>query len=175
MFYKDGAILTCSPLTVKHEIMEMIDAKGNTQMKTIAESEMQPMEIFVRHVLDKYLSYTAEQKTYEHWLAMRENKEVREALIVVDMKVAMIQSWFELLNHDEKFVIEQHLIQELEWPRVAFSFSERWKGEFSRAERTLVTYQTTGLKKIIAFAESHRDMVTTLFADIWEEVMSEGR
>ena len=61
-------------------------------MKTIAESEMEPMEIFVRRVLDKYLSYTAEQKTYEHWLAMRENKEVREALIVVEMKVAMIQN-----------------------------------------------------------------------------------
>lgn len=175
MFYKDEAILTCSPLTVKHEIIGIIDTKGNTQMKTIAESEMQPLEIFVRRVLDKYLSYTAEQKTYAHWLAMRENKEVREALIVVDMKVAMIQSWFELLNHDEKFVIEQHLIQELEWPRVAFSFSERWKGEFTRAERTLVTYQATGLKKIITFAKSHRDMVTALFADIWEEVMNEER
>ena len=144
-------------------------------MKTIAESEMEPMEIFVRRVLDKYLSYTAEQKTYEHWLAMRENKEVREALIVVEMKVAMIQSWFELLNQDERFVIEQHLIQELEWPRVVFSFSERWKGEFTRAERTLVTYQATGLKKIMTFAENHRDMVTTLFADIWQKVMNKDK
>ncbi len=144
-------------------------------MKTIAESEMEPMEIFVRRVLDKYLSYAAEKRTYEHWLAMRENKEAREALIVVDMKVAMIQSWFELLNQDERFVIEQHLIHELEWPRVAFSFSEQWKGEFTRAERTLVTYQATGLKKIISFTENHRDMVAMLFADIWTEVMREER
>ena len=72
-------------------------------------------------------------------------------------------------------MIEQHLIQELEWPRVVFSFSERWKGEFTRAERTLVTYQATGLKKIMTFVENHRDMVTTLFADIWEKVMNEGK
>lgn len=142
-------------------------------MRIIAESEMEPMEIFVRHVLDKYLSYTAEKKTYEHWLDMRENKEVREALIIVDMKVAMIQSWLDLLNHDERFVIEQHLIQELEWPRVAFSFSERWKGEFTRTERTLVAYQASGLKKIILFVENHRDMVTSLFSDIYASVQSD--
>lgn len=142
-------------------------------MRIIAESEMEPMEILVRHVLDKYLSYTAEKKTYEHWLDMRENKEVKEALIIVDMKVAMIQSWLDLLNHDERFVIEQHLIQELEWPRVAFSFSERWKGEFTRAERTLVAYQASGLKKIILFVENHRDMVTSLFSDIYASVQSD--
>ena len=71
-----------------------------------------------------------------------------------------------LNNQNERFVMEQHLIQKLEWPRVAFSFSEQWKGEFTRIERTLVTYQETGLKKIMAFAENHRDIVIALFADI---------
>ena len=31
------------------------------------------------------------------------------------------------------------------------------------------------IKKIMTIAENHRDMVTTLFADIWEMVMSEDR
>ena len=139
-------------------------------MRLITDSDMEPLEIFVRSVLDRYLSYMAEKKTYEHWLNMRENKEIREALIVVDMKVAMIQSWFDLLNHDERFVIEQHLIQELEWPRVAFSFSELWKGEFTRAERTLVAYQASGLRKITAFVQSHWDIVVSLFPDLLDNI-----
>lgn len=51
------------------------------------------------------------------------------------------------------------LIDELEWPRVAFSFTEKWKGEFTRTERTLVAYQASGLAKIVAFAERHQDMI----------------
>ncbi len=72
------------------------------------------MEEFVRTILSKYLSFTAEKQMYERWLSMRENPEVREALALVDMKVAMIQSWFTLLSSDERFVIEKHLIEELE-------------------------------------------------------------
>lgn len=101
------------------------------------------MEEFVRKILSKYLSFTAEKKMYERWLSMRENPEVREALALVDMKVAMVQSWFTLLNTDERFVIDKHLIEELEWPRISFSFSELWKGEFTRSERTLVGYQAS--------------------------------
>lgn len=67
------------------------------------------MEDFVRKILSKYLSFTAEKKMYERWLSMRENPEVREALALVDMKVAMVQSWFTLLNTDERFVIEKHV------------------------------------------------------------------
>lgn len=124
------------------------------------------MDDLVRTILSKYLSFLAEKQMYERWLSMRENAEVRESLVLVAMKVAMIQSWFELLNNDERFVIEKHLIDELEWPRVAFSFTEKWKGEFTRAERTLISYQASGLAKIINFAENHKAMVMTLFGDL---------
>lgn len=127
------------------------------------------MEEFVRKILSKYLSFTAEKKMYERWLSMRENPEVREALALVDMKVAMVQSWFTLLNTDERFVIEKHLIEELEWPRISFSFSELWKGEFTRSERTLVGYQASGLNKIVRFCEDHHNIVMALFADLWED------
>lgn len=127
------------------------------------------MEEFVRKILSKYLSFTAEKQMYERWLSMRENPEVREALALVDMKVAMVQSWFTLLNTDERFVVEKHLIEELEWPRISFSFTELWKGEFTRSERTLVAYQASGLNKIVRFCEDHRSIVMALFADLWEE------
>lgn len=127
------------------------------------------MEEFVRTILSKYLSFVSEKEMYERWLSMRENKEVREALVVVQLKVSMIQSWFNLLNTDERFVIEKHLIEELEWPRVAFSFAEKWKGEFSRAERTLIGYQASGLAKIVEFAEDHREMVMALFDNFYKE------
>lgn len=141
-------------------------------MRTLAESKLSPMEIFVRRVLEQYPSYLAEKRTYDHWLSIRENKEARDAMVLVDMKIAIVESWFELLNSDERFVIEQHILQNLEWPRVAFSFSERWKGEFTRAERTLVAYQASGLSKIVRFCEAHLNMVATLFPNEYEYKIS---
>ena len=111
------------------------------------------MEEFVRKVLSRYTSFVSEKQLYERWLDMRENSDVRDALVMTDMKITMIQSWFNLL----------------EWPRVAFSFTKKWDGEFTRTERSLVAYQASGLKKIISFVEAHRDMVMALFGDIYEE------
>ena len=127
------------------------------------------MEELVRKILSNYLSYVSEKEMYERWLQMRENKEAREALVMVEMKVTMIQSWFNLLNTDERFVIEKHLLEELEWPRVAFTFTEKWKGEFSRTERTLIGYQASGLVKIVAFAERHHKMVLSIFPEAHAE------
>ena len=124
------------------------------------------MEELVRNILSNYLRYVSEKEMYERWLQMRENKEVREALTLVDLKVAMIQNWFNLLNSDERFVIEKHLIEELEWPRVAFSFTEKWKGEFSRTERTLISYQASGLQKIVSFVMQHYTMVLSVFPEM---------
>ena len=60
------------------------------------------MEEFVRKVLSRYTSFVSEKQLYERWLDMRENSDVRDALVMTDMKITMIQSWFNLLNADER-------------------------------------------------------------------------
>ena len=124
------------------------------------------MEQFVRTVLSQYTGYVSEAQLYERWLSARENMEMRQALTLVEMKVTTVQSWFNLLNTDERFVIQKHLIEELEWPRVAFEFIERWKGEFSRTERTLVQYQASAIRKIVAFTTQHKDLLIPLFGNL---------
>lgn len=158
----------CKDILIISQLLQRVKKKSLCKGDSI-------MEEFVRKIMSKYLSFTAEKQMYERWLSMRNNPEVREALVVVDMKVTMIQSWLNLLNSDERFVIEKHLIEELEWPRVSFSFTELWKGEFTRAERTLVAYQASGLNKIVSFCEDHQSIVMALFEDLWEERFSQQK
>lgn len=127
------------------------------------------MEELVRAVLSHYSEYSAEAELYERWLSNRDNPEIREALAVLQMKLSAIQSWFSLLNADERFVIEKHLIEELEWPRVAFEFSERWKNMFIRSERSLGKFQASALKKIALFCDMHNEITLSLFGDLIEE------
>ncbi len=124
------------------------------------------MEELVRAALSKYMGFVAEAELYERWLSARENLEIRRALTLLEMKITAIQSWFNLLNTDERFVIQKHLIEELEWPRVAFEFAERWKKEFNRTERSLVHYQAGAIKKIVEFSMAHKDIVLALFGDL---------
>ena len=51
------------------------------------------MEEFVRKVLSRYTSFVSEKQLYERWLDMRENSDVRDALVMTDMKITMIQSY----------------------------------------------------------------------------------
>jgi len=124
------------------------------------------MEELIRKVLSQYMSYVSEAELYERWLMSRENPEIRDTLTILQMKITTVQSWFNLLNTDERFVVQKHLIEELEWPRVAFAFTEKWKGEFNRTERTLLHYQATALQKIVDFSTTHNEITIALFGDM---------
>ena len=124
------------------------------------------MEGLVRAALHQYNAYISETEFFEKWLAYKKNDDMRDALVIDQMKITTIQSWLKLLNADEAFVIQKHLIDELEWPRVEFAFQEQWKGMFTRSGRTLVKYQATALKKIVYFCENHRDLILSLFGNL---------
>ena len=106
------------------------------------------MEEFVREVLSRYTSFVSERQLYERWLDMRENSDVRDALVMTEMKITMIQSWFNLLNADERFVIEKHLLDELEWPRVAFSFTKKWTASLPVRKGRLQHIRRTGSRRL---------------------------
>lgn len=124
------------------------------------------MEELIRKVLGHYSGYVAEAALYERWLDARENPDIRDALTLLQMKITTVQSWFSLLNADERFVVQKHLIEELEWPRVAFEFAERWKREFTRTERWLNHHQANAIKKIANFCLAHEEIVLSLFGDL---------
>lgn len=122
------------------------------------------MEALIRKALGEYLRYVSEANLYGQWLEKQENPDIRNTLDVLQMKIAAIDSWLNLLNSDERFVVHKHMIEELEWPRVAFDFAERWKGEFTRTERTLVKYQASAIEKITDFCFANSEITMVLFS-----------
>ncbi len=124
------------------------------------------MEQLIRSVIGKYNDYLAEAQLYEKWLPQVDDTGKKNHLTLLELKIAAINAWMNLLNADEKFVVQKHLVEEMEWPRVAFEYKERWKCEFTRTERSLQVYQASALAKIIAFAEKHREITVRLFSDV---------
>ena len=124
------------------------------------------MEELIRSIIGKYNDYQAEAQLYTKWLAQVDDPDMKNYLTLLELKLAAINAWMNLLNVDERFVIQKHLMEEMEWPRVAFEYRDRWNGEFTRTERSLQVYQANALAKITAFAENHREITTRLFPDI---------
>lgn len=126
------------------------------------------MEQFVRTVISRYTGYQSEKRLYEKWLLQVDDSEAKTYLTLLELRITAIDAWLNLLNADERFGIQKHLIEELEWPRVSFAYTERWNHEFVRTERSLLVYQTNALAKITAFVERHKEMLLSLFSDINE-------
>lgn len=123
------------------------------------------MESMVRNIISNYNSYTSEMLMYKQWVKNNSNPQNQSRLAILEQKVAIIDAWLNLLNHDEAFVIREHLINQLEWPRVAFKYRERWKNEFYRTERCLQMYQANAIAKIADFAQKHYAIMLALFSD----------
>lgn len=124
------------------------------------------MERLVKSVICRYNDYIAEAELLRKWLSQEDDPSARKGFSMLEVQIAAINAWFNLLSADEKFVIEKHLIEQMEWPRVAFEYRERWQREFTRTERSLQMYQAGALAKIVAFADKHREITLRLFADV---------
>lgn len=126
------------------------------------------MERFVRTVISKYNGYVSDARLYEKWLTQADDADAKTYLALLELRISAIDAWLNLLTADERFVIQKHLIEELEWSRVSFAYTERWNHEFVRTERSLLSYQTNALGKMSAFAQRHKEILLRLFADVNE-------
>ena len=96
-------------------------------------------------------------------LLMQENTEYacfeRDALEkeycnLVFMK-GIIECWLELLPDDERFLVQKHLIQGLDWAKVIVEYNERWGIMNGRAERTLKRIHARAIKRMPNLALTH--------------------
>ena len=92
-----------------------------------------------------------------HTLLMQENTEYacfdrnaleKEYCNLVFIK-NVIECWLELLPDDERFLVQKHLIQGLDWAKVIVEYNERWGIMNGRAERTLKRIQARAIKRIL--------------------------
>ena len=76
----------------------------------------------------------------------------------IDRQLSMMSIWLNLLNEDEAFVIQRHLIDGVDLPRVAVEYAEKWGDDHAKTDRTLKTYQRKALAKIHKFVVAQQNL-----------------
>ncbi len=109
------------------------------------------MEELIRQELSSYSRLDAERMILAHKLVNDPAADTKEQYDTVIKRINTLNAWLRLLTYDERFVVEKHLIDGLDWPRIASLYERNWPGGFSRTERTLIKYQARAIKKIASF------------------------
>ncbi len=121
------------------------------------------MKTMVYNVLKNYNSIAAEAAYAGRFSSVQQEGYSDNESNLLLQRMAMVQSWLQLLSADERFVIQKHLIEGIDWARINYLYAEYWGNQFARCEKTLSSYQANGLAKIEAFCSKHRIAVTRLF------------
>ncbi len=116
----------------------------------------------IRDTFRKKRDYEAERRfLHDRFNDHRYRPTVKqqENLAYLDAQLVCIETWLTLLTEDESFVIQRHLVDGVDIPRVTVEFRERWGNEFAKTERTIKTYQRRALEKIMHFEEKKRALM----------------
>lgn len=93
------------------------------------------------------------------------DEEALERHLLLQKRLQLIDALLLLLNADQKFVVERHLIEEMAWPALTNEYALRWP-DAPKVERTLVRKQAEAIAKMMEFTITHMDSIGYLLDDI---------
>jgi len=82
-----------------------------------------------------------------------ENSHLRAMISANRSRKAQMGIISALTKLQNAYVIQRHLIDGVDIPRIVVEYRERWGEEFAKTERTIKTYQRRALEKIQRFEE----------------------
>lgn len=77
-----------------------------------------------------------------------------EMLQRFEQKEALVNGWLEVLPTEERFVVQIHLIDGLDWARTIVEHEKKWGVENGRSERTLKRIQAKAIQHIFECLET---------------------
>jgi hypothetical protein len=121
------------------------------------------MEKLVKEALRNYSGYVREAEMLRKCAVAGDVQET-QALQQAETRVLLMNTSFEFLKDEERFVIQKRLIEGHMWGQVEKEYNAHYKDTATLAPRTLAAYQTRALKKLVRFAQQHREIVLRVFA-----------
>lgn len=126
---------------------------------------METIDALVRRVIEDYPRFVQEESQFERHLSQRENPDMRDALTVLWMRIHTVESWFALLEADERFVLRQMLTGDQQESAAQRAAALMWVWQTCKEGKTPWQIRERTLAKIIRFAEMHKEVILAIFTD----------
>lgn len=125
------------------------------------------MKAFVQKVLENYPRLLREKALFERHLEMRENQEMRDALVMLKIKLGVVESWFSLLNVDERFAFRQALLFDQKSTSAYYEAALKWGWRLVKEGKSPWVLHEQALEKVASFSEKHKKAMEAIFDDEW--------
>lgn len=122
------------------------------------------MKDLVQKIIEEYSRYLDEEARFERHLEMRENRDMRDALTELKIKVGTVESWFALLDADERVAFRQAL-QGCASAAMQSAAME-WMWRISIKGLTPWQLREQAIAKIASFADAHQAVMCAIFDDV---------
>lgn len=104
----------------------------------------------VRALLQQRRAHLAEYNYLQSYV--KRNKplcpEQTQRMHCLEEWLACVDSVLMALNEDERFVVQRHLLDEIDWNRIISEYESKWGIKNGRCRRTLIRYQRLALAKL---------------------------
>lgn len=124
------------------------------------------MEQLIQKVVNNYSLLVAKEAMFERHLEARENADMGDALTLVKIQLGMIESWFSLLDIEERVIFRQVLLGDYDAIIANRTASTKWMCGLIAAGRSPWQIKDAAIKKIVCFAETHSSLTAALFENI---------
>ena len=122
------------------------------------------MKDFVQKIIEEYSRYLDEEARFERHLEMRETRDMHVALTELKIRIGTVESWFALLNTDERVAFRQALQG---CPSAAMqSAAMEWMWRISKDGQTPWQLREKAVTKITAFIDAHQAVMYAIFNDV---------
>lgn len=122
------------------------------------------MKDFVQKVIEAYSRYLDEEARFERHLEMRENRDMRDVLTELKIKIGTVESWFALLDTDERIAFRQAL-QGCASTAMQ-SAAIKWMWRISKEGLTPWQLREKAVAKIATFVDAHLAVMHAIFDDV---------
>ena len=99
----------------------------------------------VKEIISQYRTLQGE---YDMRTALYSDQTLDGEALILNRKLAVIEAWLRLLNEEERFVVQKHLVDQLPWPLLMVEYERQWGPSQARHNRTLKRFQSRALEKI---------------------------
>ena len=83
----------------------------------------------------------------------------KERLHFVNSQLKCIKIWLSMLPEDELYVIQRHLIDGIDIPRIVEEYRLHWGEGYAKTERSIRTYQRRALNRIADFEQKKHKLI----------------
>lgn len=100
------------------------------------------------HAIQMTLLENGNQMTPELSARMRRIKAMQEA----------IDSFYNLLNENERFVVKRHFVDGVDWDCLLTEMARQWGEANMRSKRSLINYQNRAFQKMARYVAENRNV-----------------